>query len=57
MVSPSTDLRTFPEATLGISRLILGTPRRTALVNILRGNIIREVAKLLPEDIDLLVYA
>ena len=44
-------------ATLGISRLVLGTPRRTALINILRGNIIREVAKLLPEDIDLLVYA
>jgi amino acid transporter/nucleotide-binding universal stress UspA family protein len=44
-------------ATLGISRLILGTPQRTALINILRGNIIREVAKLLPEDIDLLVYA
>ena len=44
-------------ATLGISRLILGTPRRSALINILRGNIIREVAHLLPEDIDLLVYA
>ncbi|MFL6539666.1 MAG: amino acid permease [Chthoniobacterales bacterium] len=44
-------------ATLGASRLILGAPGRNALMNILRGNIIREVSKLLPDDIDLLVYA
>ena len=44
-------------ATIGASRLILGTPQRGALVNILRGDIIREVAKLLPDHIALLVYA
>jgi amino acid transporter/nucleotide-binding universal stress UspA family protein len=44
-------------ATLGASRLILGAPRRHALINILRGNMIREVSNLLPEEIDLLVYA
>lgn len=44
-------------ATLGASRLILGAPGRNALINVLRGNIIREVSRLLPDDIDLLVYA
>jgi amino acid transporter len=44
-------------ATLGASRLILGAPRRHAMVNILRGNLVREVSDLLPEEIDLLVYA
>jgi amino acid transporter/nucleotide-binding universal stress UspA family protein len=44
-------------ATLGVSRLILGAPRRNALINILRGNLVREVSDLLPEEIDLLVYA
>jgi amino acid transporter/nucleotide-binding universal stress UspA family protein len=44
-------------ATLGASRLILGAPKRHALINMLRGNIIREVSNLLPEEIDLLVYA
>jgi len=44
-------------ATLGAARLILGAPRRNALVNILRGNLVREVSDLLPEEIDLIVYA
>ena len=44
-------------ATLGASRLILGAPQRNALINLLRGNVIREVSNLLPEEIDLLVYA
>jgi amino acid transporter/nucleotide-binding universal stress UspA family protein len=44
-------------ATLGAARLILGAPRRNALVNILRGNVVREVSDLLPEEIDLIVYA
>lgn len=44
-------------ATLGASRLILGAPKRNALLNLLRGNVIREVSNLLPEEIDLLVYA
>lgn len=44
-------------ATVGASRLILGAPQRSALVHLLRGNIIQQVASLLPEDIHLLVYA
>jgi amino acid transporter len=44
-------------ATLGASRLILGAPQRNALINLLRGNVIREVSSSLPEEIDLLVYA
>lgn len=44
-------------ATLGASRLVLGAPRRGAMINILRGNLVREVSDLLPEEIDLLVYA
>jgi amino acid transporter/nucleotide-binding universal stress UspA family protein len=44
-------------ATLGASRVILGAPQRSALINLLRGNVIREVSNALPEEIDLLVYA
>jgi amino acid transporter/nucleotide-binding universal stress UspA family protein len=44
-------------ATLGASRLILGAPKRNALINLIRGSVIREVSNLLPEEIDLLVYA
>ena len=44
-------------ATVGASRLILGSPQRSALINMLRGNIIRQVSDALPEDIHLLVYA
>ena len=44
-------------ATVGASRLILGAPKRNALLNILRGNVVREVSDLLPEEIDLIVYA
>jgi len=44
-------------ATLGASRLILGAPKRNALMNLIRGSVIREVSNSLPEEIDLLVYA
>ncbi len=44
-------------ATIGAGRLILGTPQRNTLLNLLRGNIIRQVSTLLPENIHLLVYA
>ena len=44
-------------ATVGASRLILGAPQRNALLNMLRGNIIRRVSDTLPEDIHMLVYA
>jgi hypothetical protein len=42
-------------ATLGASRVIVGAPQRNALVNLLRGNVIREVSNSFPEEIDLLV--
>jgi len=44
-------------ATLGVSLLIVGSPQRSTLINLLRGNVIRQVSALLPEDIHLLVYA
>ena len=44
-------------ATLGVSQVIVGAPQRSALINLLRGNVIREVSNMLPENIDLLVYA
>ncbi len=44
-------------ATVGASRLILGAPKRSTLLNLLRGNIVRDVSDLLPEEIELLVFA
>ena len=44
-------------ATVGASHLIVGAPQRSALVNLLRGNIIRDISNILPEDIHFLVYA
>jgi amino acid transporter/nucleotide-binding universal stress UspA family protein len=42
-------------STIGAERVLLGAPQRSTLVHMLRGNIIREVARLLPYDIHLLV--
>ena len=44
-------------AMLGIDRVILGTPKRTMLERALKGNVIETVANLLPEEIQLLVFA
>jgi amino acid transporter len=44
-------------ATVGASHLIVGAPQRNMIVNLLRGNIIRNISDLLPEEIHLLVYA
>jgi amino acid transporter/nucleotide-binding universal stress UspA family protein len=44
-------------ATMGAADLILGAPERGGLVNLLRGNIIREISDNLPDDIHLLVLA
>ncbi|MBV9672646.1 MAG: amino acid permease [Verrucomicrobia bacterium] len=44
-------------ATVGASYLIVGAPERNMLVNLLRGNIIRNISDILPEEIHLLVYA
>ncbi|MST00855.1 MAG: universal stress protein [Pedosphaera sp.] len=43
-------------ATLGIDVLVLGSPHRNRLVNLLKGNVVNEVAKSLPENIRLLIY-
>lgn len=44
-------------ATVGATYLIVGAPTRNTLVNLLRGNIIRNISSILPEEIHLLVYA
>ncbi|HTD85667.1 MAG TPA: universal stress protein [Candidatus Binatia bacterium] len=44
-------------ASVGASRLVLGAPHRSGLLHLLRGNMIHEVSRLLPENIHLLVYA
>jgi nucleotide-binding universal stress UspA family protein len=43
--------------TVGASRVILGGPKRSGLISALRGNLIRRVSQLLPEEIPLLVYS
>ena len=43
-------------ATLGIDILVLGTPHRHALVRLLKGNVVTEVAENLPENIQLIIY-
>lgn len=43
-------------ATLGIDLLVLGTPHRHAMVRLLKGNVVTEVAKSLPENIQLIIY-
>jgi amino acid transporter/nucleotide-binding universal stress UspA family protein len=44
-------------ATMGAAYLILGAPERKGLASLLRGNIIREIADNLPDEIRLLVFA
>lgn len=43
-------------ATLGIDMLVLGTPHRHALTRLLKGNVVTEVARSLPENIQLVIY-
>lgn len=43
-------------ATIGIDMLVLGSTHRTRLVSLLKGNVVTEVAKHLPENIDLIIY-
>lgn len=43
-------------ATLGIDILILGVPHRSALVHLMKGNVVREVSRSLPENIQLLIH-
>ena len=44
-------------ATMGASQLLLGAPNRQGLLSLIRGDVVQHVANLLPEDIDLLIYA
>jgi amino acid transporter/nucleotide-binding universal stress UspA family protein len=44
-------------ATVGASHLIVGAPQRSALLNLLRGNIVSNISTILPEEIHFLVYA
>jgi nucleotide-binding universal stress UspA family protein len=43
-------------ATLGIDILVLGSPHRNKLVALLKGNVVTEVARNLPDNIQLLIY-
>ena len=43
-------------ATLGIDYLIVGSSNRGRLVSLLKGNVVTEVAKNLPENIRLIIY-
>jgi nucleotide-binding universal stress UspA family protein len=43
-------------ATLGIDILMLGSPHRNKLVSLLKGNVVTEVARSLPENIQLVIY-
>ena len=46
-----------PRWLVAASYLLVGAPERNMLVNLLRGNIIRNISSILPEEIHLLVYA
>jgi len=43
-------------ATLGVDTLILGAPHRSRMVSLLKGNVVTEVVKSLPESIRLIIY-
>jgi nucleotide-binding universal stress UspA family protein len=43
-------------ATLGIDLLILGAPHRQTLASLLKGNVVTEVVKNLPENIQLVIH-
>ncbi len=43
-------------ATLGVDLLMLGTSHRRTLVSLLKGDVVTEVAKSLPENIQLVIY-
>ena len=43
-------------ATLGVDMLMLGAHNRHSLVSLLKGNVVNEVAKNLPENIQLIIH-
>jgi amino acid transporter len=42
---------------LQVSRLILGKPRHSVMLQVLRGNVVQEISEILPENIDLIVLS
>lgn len=44
-------------ATLGVDILMLGAPRRSAMAKLLRGDVVTEVARNLPENIQLVIHS
>ena len=43
-------------ATMGVDILMLGAPHRTTMVKLLRGDVVAEVAKNLPDNIQLVIH-
>ena len=43
-------------ATLGVDLLMVGAPQRNSLARLLKGNVVNEVAKNLPENIQLIIH-
>ncbi|HWN24789.1 MAG TPA: universal stress protein, partial [Candidatus Sulfotelmatobacter sp.] len=43
-------------ATMGVDYLVIGATQRTALVNLLRGSVVTNVAQHLPDSIQLLIF-
>lgn len=43
-------------ATLGVDMLVLGSPQRSRLAQLLKGNVVTEVARNLPENIQLVIH-
>jgi nucleotide-binding universal stress UspA family protein len=43
-------------ATLGVDMLMLGAPHRNALAKLLRGDVVTEVAKSLPDNIQMIIH-
>jgi len=43
-------------ATLGVDMLMLGAPHRSSLAKLLRGDVVGEVARILPENIQLVIH-
>lgn len=44
-------------ATVGAAQLVLGAPKRQGLISLLRGDVVGEVSRLLPENIHLLIHS
>ncbi|MBA3723106.1 MAG: amino acid permease [Parachlamydiaceae bacterium] len=42
---------------LHVSQLIVGRPRQSSVLNMLRGNVIQDISELLPQNIDLVVIS